>query len=62
MLIASRYLELKSRCRLLDAYAYAEYSTAQKEMRELLIHRQNVVQFLGLDAPAVQKEKEHGRD
>lgn len=42
--------------------AYAEYSTAQKEMRELLIHRQNVVQFLGLDAPALQKEKEHGRD
>ena len=42
--------------------AYADYQSAQKEMRELLIHRQNIVQFLGLDAPAVQKEKEHGRD
>ncbi|MDD3231416.1 MAG: relaxase/mobilization nuclease, partial [Oscillospiraceae bacterium] len=42
--------------------AYSDYQSAQKEMRELLIHRQNVVQFLGLDVPAVQKEKEHGRD
>jgi outer membrane murein-binding lipoprotein Lpp len=42
--------------------AYADYQSAQKEMRELLIHRQNVVKFLGLDVPAVQKEKEHGRD
>ena len=42
--------------------AYADYQSAQKEMRELLIHRQNVVQFLGLDVPAVQKEKEHGRN
>ena len=41
--------------------AYAEYHSAQKEMRELLIHRQNIVQFLSLDTPAVQKEKEHDR-
>ncbi|MDD3192779.1 MAG: hypothetical protein PHE47_02860 [Oscillospiraceae bacterium] len=41
--------------------AYAEYHSAQKEMRELLIHRQNIVQFLNLDMPAVQKEKEHDR-
>jgi len=41
--------------------AYADYQSAQKEMRELLIHRQNVVQFLGLDVPAVRKEKEHDR-
>ena len=43
--------------------AYAEYSTAQKEMRELLIHKKNIEIIFGIDEPeqARRTEKEHDR-
>ena len=43
--------------------AYAEYSTAQKEMRELLVHKKNIEIIFGIDEPeqARRTEKEHDR-
>jgi len=43
--------------------AYAEYGAAQKEMRELLIHKKNIEIIFGTDEPeqARKTEKEHDR-
>ena len=43
--------------------AYGEYSAAQKEMRELLVHKKNIEIIFGIDEPeqARKTEKEHDR-
>ena len=41
--------------------AYAEYRTARDEMRELLLHKQNVDRMLGKDARSEEKKQEHDR-
>ena len=41
--------------------AYAEYRTARDEMRELLIHKQNVDRMLGKDELNEEKKTEHDR-
>ena len=42
--------------------AYAEYNTAKKEMRELLIHKANVEHILGLDEQANAKIRARERE
>ena len=41
--------------------AYAEYRTARDEMRELLLHKQNVDRMLGKNEREEEKKKEHDR-
>ncbi|MDD3228329.1 MAG: relaxase/mobilization nuclease domain-containing protein [Oscillospiraceae bacterium] len=41
--------------------AYADYRTARDEMRELLIHKQNIDAILGRDEHKAEKEKEQER-
>ena len=41
--------------------AYAEYRTARDEMRELLLHKQNVDRMLGKDERSKEKKQEHDR-
>ena len=41
--------------------AYAEYRTARDEMRELLLHKQNVDRMLGKDERSEEKKQEHDR-
>lgn len=41
--------------------AYTDYRTTRDEMRELLIHKQNIDRMLGKDEHETEKEKEHGR-
>ena len=41
--------------------AYAEYRRSRDEMRELLIHKQNVDKMLGKDARSEEKKQEHDR-
>lgn len=42
--------------------AYAQLHDAQEQMRELLIHRENLRQILDIPEPEKQKENEHGRE
>ena len=42
--------------------AYADYRAARDEMRELLIHKQNIDRILGTDKSGAEKEKEHDRE
>lgn len=41
--------------------AYAEYRRSRDEMRELLLHKQNVDRMLGKDERSEEKKKEHDR-
>ena len=41
--------------------AYVEYRTARDEMRELLLHKQNVDRMLGKNEREEEKKKEHDR-
>lgn len=41
--------------------AYAEYRTARDEMRELLLHKQNVDKMLGKDERSEERKQEHDR-
>ena len=41
--------------------AYAEYRTARGEMRELLLHKQNVDKMLGKDERSEERKQEHDR-
>ena len=41
--------------------AYAEYRRSRDEMRELLLHKQNVDRMLGKDARSEEKKQEHER-
>ena len=41
--------------------AYAEYRTARDEIRELLLHKQNVDRMLGKDERSEEKKQEHDR-
>ena len=41
--------------------AYAAYRTARDEMRELLIHKQNVDRMLGKNERSEEKKNEHDR-
>lgn len=41
--------------------AYAEYQRSRDEMRELLLHKQNVDRMLGKDERSEEKKQEHDR-
>ena len=41
--------------------AYAEYRRSRDEMRELLLHKQNVDRMLGKDERSEEKKQEHDR-
>ena len=41
--------------------AYAEYRRSRDEMRELLLHKQNVDRMLGKNEHEEEKKKEHDR-
>ena len=41
--------------------AYAEYQRSRDEMRELLLHKQNVDRMLGKNKREEEKKKEHDR-
>ena len=41
--------------------AYAEYRRSRDEMRELLLHKQNVDRMLGKDERGEEKKQEHDR-
>ena len=41
--------------------AYAEYRRSRDEMRELLLHKQNVDRMLGKNEREEEKKKEHDR-
>lgn len=41
--------------------AYAEYRCSRDEMRELLLHKQNVDRMLGKNKREEEKKKEHDR-
>ena len=41
--------------------AYAEYRRSRDEMRELLLHKQNVDRMLGKNERGEEKKKEHDR-
>ena len=40
---------------------YAEYRRSRDEMRELLLHKQNVDRMLGKDERSEEKKQEHDR-
>ncbi len=41
--------------------AYAEYRRSRDEMRELLLHKQNVDRMLGKDERSEERKQEHDR-